>query len=67
MRRLFAFMGLIGTAAMVLLGILDHIVGFNSNFYYIVLIISGVLMLPMLIREAMIVMEHIEAKKSDKE
>ena len=64
MRRLFAFMGLIGTAVFVVLSILDHIIHLGSNFYFIILLISGILMLPMLIREAMIVLEHYEAKNS---
>ena len=64
MRRLFAMMGLIGTALFVVLSIIDHIIGLGSNLYFIVLIISGILMLPMLIREAMIVLEHYEAKNS---
>ena len=64
MRKLFAFMSLIGTALFMVLSILDHIIGFNSNFYFIILIISGILMLPMLIREAMIVLQHYEEKKS---
>ena len=57
-------MGLIGTAAFMVLSILDHIIGFNSNFYFIILILCGILMLPMLIREAMIVLRHYESKRS---
>ena len=64
MKKMFAVMGLLGTALLVVLSILDHLIRLGSNFYFIVLMLAGLLMLPMLIREAKVVIEHYESKRS---
>ncbi len=63
MRKMAAVFGLLGTAVLVLISILDHIIGFNSNVFYIFLILSCLFMAPMLIIQALALKDEAEKKK----
>ncbi len=67
MRRLAAMGGLLGTALLLFIGVLDHIIGLNSNFYYIAVFICCLMMLPMLIKEALALKEDADRKKYGKD
>ncbi len=69
MKKFIALTGIIGTIMMILLSLLDHLIRFGDKFYFISLIIAIILMVPIIVREALIVIKLKEEsgnnKKSD--
>ncbi|MBQ8435065.1 MAG: hypothetical protein IJX24_03525 [Oscillospiraceae bacterium] len=57
MKKLIAFTDIIGTALIIILSILDHLIGFGDKLYFVLLIIGIILLVPVTVREAYSVMK----------
>jgi len=65
MKKIIAFTDIIGTALIIILSILDHLIGFGDRVYFIALIIGIVLLVPVTVREVLSLIKQKEnANKS---
>lgn len=67
MKKFIAFTDVLGTALIIILSILDHIIGFSDRVFFIALIIGIVLLVPVTAREVYSLIKMKENKKSDSE
>ncbi|MGN0612895.1 MAG: hypothetical protein ACI4JB_03265 [Porcipelethomonas sp.] len=66
MNKFIAFTDIIGTILIIVLSILDHLIGFGDKFYFIMLIIGLVLLVPVTVREAYSIMKMKQEKDAQK-
>ncbi len=65
MKKIIAFTDIIGTALIIILSILDHLIDFSDRVYFITLIIGIVLLVPVTVREVLSLIKQKEnANKS---
>ena len=66
MKKIIAFTDIIGTALIIILSILVHLFGLGDKFYFIMLIIGIVLLVPVTVREAYSLIKQKENENKNK-